>query len=39
VVQRGTLAELVRSPVDEFVARFVSAQRSPIEGTMSRDTA
>jgi osmoprotectant transport system ATP-binding protein len=27
VVQRGSLEELVRAPADEFVSRFVRAQR------------
>jgi osmoprotectant transport system ATP-binding protein len=31
IVQRGTLREIVERPADEFVARFVSAQRSPLE--------
>jgi osmoprotectant transport system ATP-binding protein len=31
VVQRGTLAELVRAPAEPFVTRFVNAQRSPLE--------
>ena len=31
IVQRGTLRELVESPADDFVARFINAQRSPLE--------
>jgi len=31
VAQEGTVADLVRRPADEFVARFVRAQRSPLE--------
>ena len=31
IVQRGTLADLVRRPAEEFVVRFVNAQRSPLE--------
>ena len=31
VVQRGTLAELVRAPRDAFVSHFINAQRSPLE--------
>jgi osmoprotectant transport system ATP-binding protein len=31
IVQQGSLEELVRSPVDPFVTRFVNAQRSPLE--------
>jgi osmoprotectant transport system ATP-binding protein len=31
IVQRGTLADLVRAPADPFVTRFVNAQRSPLE--------
>ncbi len=31
VVQAGTLAELVRTPRDEFVSHFINAQRSPLE--------
>jgi osmoprotectant transport system ATP-binding protein len=32
VVQRGTLADLVKSPRDSFVSTFINAQRSPLEG-------
>jgi osmoprotectant transport system ATP-binding protein len=32
IVQAGPLAELVRTPADDFVRRFVHAQRSPLEG-------
>jgi osmoprotectant transport system ATP-binding protein len=31
VVQRGTLAELVRAPADPFVTEFINAQRSPLD--------
>jgi osmoprotectant transport system ATP-binding protein len=31
VVQQGTIADLLRRPAEEFVRRFVSAQRSPLE--------
>jgi len=31
VVQKGSLAELVRDPADPFVTRFINAQRSPLE--------
>jgi osmoprotectant transport system ATP-binding protein len=31
IVQAGTLADLIRRPVDPFVTRFVSAQRRPLE--------
>ncbi len=30
IVQRGTLAEMIRAPADDFVQRFVQAQRSPL---------
>jgi osmoprotectant transport system ATP-binding protein len=30
VVQRGTLAELVRRPVEPFVTQFIEAQRAPL---------
>lgn len=29
VIQAGTLADLIRSPADDFVQRFISAQRIP----------
>jgi osmoprotectant transport system ATP-binding protein len=32
IAQEGTVADLVRHPADAFVARFVSAQRSPLDG-------
>lgn len=32
VVQRGTLEDLARRPADDFVRRFINAQRSPLEG-------
>jgi osmoprotectant transport system ATP-binding protein len=31
IVQQGTLAEMVHSPADEFVTRFVNAQRGPLD--------
>lgn len=31
IVQQGTLADLVHTPTDPFVTRFVNAQRSPLE--------
>ncbi len=31
VVQRGKLAELVRTPREAFVSQFINAQRSPLE--------
>jgi len=30
IVQQGTFEQLVQSPADEFVARFINAQRSPL---------
>ncbi len=30
IVQQGTFEELVKSPADDFVARFINAQRSPL---------
>ena len=30
IVQRGTLAELARSPAEPFVTQFINAQRSPL---------
>ena len=32
VVQKGPLAELIAHPSDEFVTRFINAQRSPLDG-------
>lgn len=32
IVQSGSLENLVKSPVEDFVTRFVNAQRSPLEG-------
>jgi osmoprotectant transport system ATP-binding protein len=34
IVQSGTLKELVHSPADPFVTRFINAQRSPLEMTL-----
>jgi osmoprotectant transport system ATP-binding protein len=31
IVQQGSLADLVHHPADEFVTRFINAQRSPLE--------
>jgi len=31
IVQEGTLLDLVQTPVDPFVTRFINAQRSPLE--------
>ena len=31
IVQRGTLAEMVRAPAEPFVGQFINAQRSPLE--------
>jgi osmoprotectant transport system ATP-binding protein len=31
IVQKGALKELLRSPADAFVTRFVNAQRSPLD--------
>jgi osmoprotectant transport system ATP-binding protein len=36
VVQDGPLEELVRHPADAFVARFVKAQRSPLDALRER---
>ena len=39
VVQQGTLADLIHSPTDPFVTRFVNAQRRTLEEVMNhRDT-
>ncbi len=34
ILQAGTLKELVHSPTDPFVTRFINAQRSPLEMTL-----
>lgn len=31
IVQRGTLQDLIRSPSDPFVTRFINAQRNPLD--------
>jgi len=31
ILQRGTLTQLTDSPADEFVTRFINAQRSPLD--------
>jgi osmoprotectant transport system ATP-binding protein len=36
IVQRGTLEDLIRSPADEFVAKFVRSQRLPETGSATR---
>ncbi|MFQ5687953.1 MAG: ATP-binding cassette domain-containing protein [Candidatus Scalindua sp.] len=33
VLQKGTLEELIQSPADAFVTRFINAQRSPLDVT------
>ncbi|MFQ5457421.1 MAG: ATP-binding cassette domain-containing protein [Myxococcota bacterium] len=33
IVQRGTLADLVRNPAEPFVSDFINAQRSPLDAT------
>ena len=38
ILQSGTLKELVHSPADTFVTRFINAQRSPLEMTL-RDSS
>jgi osmoprotectant transport system ATP-binding protein len=37
IVQKGTLAELVKQPEDTFVERFINAQRAPLESLMLED--
>jgi osmoprotectant transport system ATP-binding protein len=36
IVQEGTLLELVQTPADPFVTRFINAQRSPLESINER---
>ena len=36
IVQRGTLQQMLNSPADEFVARFIQAQRAPFEAMERR---
>jgi len=31
IVQKGTLQQMLRAPADEFVTRFIQAQRAPLE--------
>jgi osmoprotectant transport system ATP-binding protein len=31
IIQRGTLEDLVQSPMEPFVTRFINAQRDPLE--------
>jgi osmoprotectant transport system ATP-binding protein len=31
IVQKGTLIDLVQTPAEPFVSRFINAQRSPLE--------
>jgi osmoprotectant transport system ATP-binding protein len=38
IIQQGTLADLVYRPADPFVARFINAQRSPLETLEQRVT-
>ncbi|MGD2089085.1 MAG: ATP-binding cassette domain-containing protein [Candidatus Aminicenantes bacterium] len=38
IVQSGTLKELVHSPTDPFVTRFINAQRSPLEMTLRQSS-
>lgn len=33
IVQQGTLQQMLRDPADEFVGRFIQAQRSPLDST------
>lgn len=37
IVQAGTLEELIRRPVDDFVTQFINAQRSPLENYRSNE--
>ena len=37
VLQKGTLEELIQSPADPFVTRFINAQRSPLD-VMRKDS-
>ena len=40
IVQRGTLADLIHAPADDFVRRFVSAQRFPgLTGSEGRNAS
>lgn len=36
IVQQGTLQNMLRQPVNEFVGRFIQAQRSPLEAVETR---
>jgi osmoprotectant transport system ATP-binding protein len=36
IVQEGTFDDLIRSPADEFVERFITAQRLPVATTTER---
>jgi osmoprotectant transport system ATP-binding protein len=38
IVQQGSLAELVRAPVNPFVTRFINAQRNPLESLIPERT-
>jgi len=31
IVQKGSLEDFVKSPVEDFVTQFINAQRSPLE--------
>jgi len=37
IIQRGTLEEMIRSPSDPFVTRFINAQRNP-QDALNRNT-
>ena len=37
ILQKGTLEELIQSPADAFVTRFINAQRSPLD-VMRKDS-
>jgi osmoprotectant transport system ATP-binding protein len=37
-IQEGTLEELLKSPKDPFVTRFINAQRSPLEKSRREET-
>jgi osmoprotectant transport system ATP-binding protein len=36
IVQQGTLQKMLRQPANEFVGRFIQAQRSPLEAAEAR---
>lgn len=39
VVQQGTINDLIERPADEFVTRFINAQRSPLADLLAGGTA